>query len=971
MDAQMMIANRYRVEQTLGQGGMGTVYLAHDIQTQLPVAIKHLNSTFAEPGLIERFRREGQALRDLNHPNIVKLLDMIVENDEHYLVVEYVAGGDLAERLRLGKLDTDTILRYALDLADALTRAHKLNIIHRDLKPANILLGDDSTLRLTDFGIAWLGNRDRVTETNAIIGTINYLPPEAFNKEGIDTRSDIWAFGIVLYEMLTGDPPFHGDNIMEVIRQISFSPIPDLETKNSSIPIALIDLIYRMLERNPQSRISSVRYVGAILEDILEGRTSNQPITHRFDTPPEFNLSNPSNLPAQTTPFVGRKSEIGAITQLIQQPANRLITILAPGGMGKTRLSIEVARQQRESFEQGVYFVELAPLTHIEDIATTIGEAVRYSFQSDARDARQQLLDFLESKSMLLILDNFEHLIEGADIVGDLLKYAPKVKIMVTSRQRLSQPGETLYHLSGMEFTTWKTPGDALAYGVVQLFLQSAKRIQPEFELTQDNLNAVAHICQSVQGMPLGIVLSASWLGMLSPTEIIEELTGGIDFLETDETLLPERQRSIRKVFDYSWQHMTPAEQSVFMKFSVFRGGLTREAASDVADANLKILRSLNNKSLIHRDADTGRYSIHELLRQYAEEQLENNQLTSATHQAHVGYFAKLADSAEDALRHANQEHWFRLLELEHDNIRVAMDWAVKYQVPLATKMIIDLRDFWFYQGHHIEAYAWMSQLRHHLNVLDVELQGRLLNSIGVLAWAMQDTQEALTLTRQGVEVLRGTEYQRALAWAILGQVTAMSTVAEQHEKALRLSEEAIALFKKVDDLAGLAVLYNVIGNTYEYAKQYDTASEYFEKCIEISRQTGEMRRVAMNMTNIARIKVEQEEYIRGLHMLKEATRLNYSIGVQYILVQDMAGFVQILIKLERFSEASVLAGAISSITENLGVKMQPTEYAWWEHLLAEIHDVLDDADSQKAWHEGKKMTYEDAVNFVLNIKIE
>ncbi len=339
-----MLTDRYRIEKEIGAGGMGTVYLGTDTLTNQLVAIKHLKSSTLSADALERFRREGEALRDLNHPNIVRMLDTIEEHGSQYLIMEYVAGGDLAYLLRQGKPPLETCLRLAIDLADALTRAHKLNIIHRDLKPANILLAEDGTLRLTDFGVAQIGSETRVTEVGKIVGTLDYLAPEAFNGGMIDHRADIWAFGVILVEMLIGKRLFTGEAVTQTIYNIVSSELPDLVALAPDAPTALLDLIYRMLTRNPQARIPSVRIIGAELEAIQQRRdvvTRAAMKIGRFDTPPLLNLSK-HNLPLQTTPFVGRDDELRQIAQYFVQPGLRLLTIVGQGGMGKTRLMLDL-----------------------------------------------------------------------------------------------------------------------------------------------------------------------------------------------------------------------------------------------------------------------------------------------------------------------------------------------------------------------------------------------------------------------------------------------------------------------------------------------------------------------------------------------------------------------------------------------------------------------------------------------------
>jgi len=677
----MTMIGHYKLGEELGTGGMGTVYRGIDTRTETPVAIKQLKSEVATAETIERFRREGEALSDLNHPNIVKMLDTFQHEGQHYLVMEFVSGGDLKGMIDADdSLDIQQIVNMAIDLADALTRAHRLNIIHRDLKPANVLIGEDGVLRLTDFGVAHVGSQERVTDTDAIVGTIDYLPPEAFEGT-FDARGDIWAFGVMLFEMLAGERPFTGGTLFETIQAITTKPIPDLEALCPSAPVALVDLVYRMLERDPQRRMSSVRYVSAQLEDILQGR-DNQPITRRFETDSQaYTTPAKHNLPAETTPFVGREHELAELQRLVEDPNMRLITIVAQGGMGKTRLLLELGRHIVGSnhFADGVHFVELAPLSDIDSIPSAIADACGIKLM-EQDTPQNQLIRKLSDQNLLLLLDNYEHLPEGFSFVSDILKGASDVQIVATSRQPLSQAGEALFHLSGMDFPDWETPEDAMDYAAVKLFMNSAKRANPAFELNADNLDYVARVCKLVAGMPLGIVLSASWLTILDISEIADELQGGIDFLETDETELPERQRSIRVVMDYSWGQMTESEQTVFMKLSVFRGGFTREATKAVADANLRVLMSLVKKSLIRRDANSGRYHIHELLREYADEKLRSSDnvylQTKTIHAEH--YIHQSAEALKSWQSEARLAELGFLMEL--DNLKTAWDWAVEIE---------------------------------------------------------------------------------------------------------------------------------------------------------------------------------------------------------------------------------------------------------------------------------------------------
>jgi serine/threonine protein kinase len=273
MNEPQVIAGRYRVERLIGQGGIGQVFYGTDLQTNEPVAVKALKPHVVEqnPNLLERFRREGEALKELNHPNIVKMLAAFEENDQHYIVMEYVSGGSLYDMLKQqGKLPIERVLYIALDLCDALTRTHRLKIIHRDIKPANVLLAPDGTPRLTDFGAARLEKLDHLTKEGSVIGTVAYLSPEACQGEPVDGRTDIWSFGILLFEMLTGQRPFDKPETLSTVLAIVKEPLPDLVALWPEAPPKLVNLLYRMLEKDPEQRVASMRLVGAELEAIIE-----------------------------------------------------------------------------------------------------------------------------------------------------------------------------------------------------------------------------------------------------------------------------------------------------------------------------------------------------------------------------------------------------------------------------------------------------------------------------------------------------------------------------------------------------------------------------------------------------------------------------------------------------------------------------------------------------------------------------
>lgn len=274
-----LIKGRYQVGSIIGGGGMGDVYIGTDTLTGETVAIKQLRFEMAGsmPQMVERFMREGEALRRLNHPNIVKVLATIDEDRQHYIIMEYVSGGSLAKLLEQApQLPIQRVVSIGLELSDALSRAHHLQILHRDIKPANILLAEDGTPRLTDFGLARIGQMPGLTETGSILGTLYYLSPEAVENRVVNERSDIWSFGVVLYEMLTGQLPYQGETPFEVVWAIKNQPLPIMENLRSGIPPALANLIRRMLRKDNPARIDSVRQVGVELESIQKALAASE-----------------------------------------------------------------------------------------------------------------------------------------------------------------------------------------------------------------------------------------------------------------------------------------------------------------------------------------------------------------------------------------------------------------------------------------------------------------------------------------------------------------------------------------------------------------------------------------------------------------------------------------------------------------------------------------------------------------------
>src|SRR6266508_6247890 len=376
-------------------------------------------------------------------------------------------------------------------------------------------------------------------------------------------------------------------------------------------------------------------------------------------------------------PFVGRTKEVADITARLLNPECRLLTVTGLGGSGKTRLALESANTAAADFPHGAIFVHLQPLTLSELLVPTIARAVGLTFYGEG-EPQDQLLDYLRDKTLLLILDNFEHVLDGAALVSTMLAYAPGITVLTTSRQALSLREEWLYPLKGLA-----TPPSVYAtsledYEAVQLFLSHARRVQPHFDLANEH-ESIIRICMMTAGLPLAIELAASWLKGLSVTHIAQEIQRNLDFLSTTTRNVEERHRSMRAVFDQSWTFLSDNERLIFARLSVFAGGFDRDAAEQVADASFSSLASLVEKSLLQIES-SDRFGIHELLRQYAMEKLEEYGDTAATYARHSQYFAQLMLRHEAALQQPQQLETMQAIERDFDNIRLAWEWSAKNQ---------------------------------------------------------------------------------------------------------------------------------------------------------------------------------------------------------------------------------------------------------------------------------------------------
>jgi predicted ATPase/DNA-binding SARP family transcriptional activator len=713
------------------------------------------------------------------------------------------------------------------------------------------------------------------------------------------------------------------------------------------------------------------------------------------------------NLPAQSTPFIGRQGELAEVKARLEDPDCRLLTLVGPGGSGKTRLALQVATdllsEAQERFEHGVFFVSLAPLRSAEAVVPTTASALDFSFYGRG-EPQQQLLDYLRQKRMLIVMDNYEHLLtppgsppagrmhpallegtaerEGADLVTEILKTAPGVKILATSRARLNVGGEHLLHLAGMDVPDRETLEDAAAYSAVQLFLQSARRVKAGFEPAAGDLQHVSRICRLVQGMPLAILMAAAWTEMLAPAEIAAEIGQSLDFLETGLRDMPARQRSMRAVFDHSWRLLTEREREVFQQLSVFSGGFTREAAEKVTGASLHTLLALVGKSFLTR-TPAGRYEVHELLRQYAEEKLDRvPSAGEAARDRHSAYYTAALQRWEAGLKGPRQRAAMAEMGAEIENARAAWDWAAeRRQVERLGQALEGLSEFYWAHWRLYEGEAACRTAAEQLAAMTsgdgpvlpvpsategseaeglrdpcpeaLVLTGKdRAEGLRVLArlLARQADFSALTLgraeltnqlLRQSLSILEGPELAgqdiRAEKAFVLLQMGQAADYFSDYEQKRQLLQESLALYLAVGDRYWTAFLLYNLAFVAGSLGAHREAKRRAEEGLAIGRALGHPGRVLFSLLTLGRAGLALGQLEEAERSLREGLAIAREAGGRGDLSSGLFYVGRALVWLGRLDEAHSLLEESLAIVDDLGIRTYiANSNAWLGH--AKVH---------------------------------
>ncbi len=692
---------------------------------------------------------------------------------------------------------------------------------------------------------------------------------------------------------------------------------------------------------------------------------ARQQLCPRAEIDPGGKLT-PHNLPGRATSFIGRDLELIEFAKLLADPGTRLITLVGVGGVGKTRLAIQAAYGEvyRGRFTGGVYFVALDALSNPSLVPTEIAGVLGFSLPGSG-EPLVELTQALVGRHLLLLLDNYEHLIAGVRALTALLQACPMIKLLVTSRERLNLEGEQLFQAEGLPLPDKSlTPNEADYQDAVQLFMQRAKRVKLDFTLDKKTLPHVLTVCRLLEGSPLGIELAAAWLRLIPKVEIAAEIERGSDFLVARTHGVADRHRSLRATFEHSWQLLTPREQEVLGRLSVFVGGFTREAASRVAGASIPLLASLVDKSLL-RVLEGGRYDRHPLIYGYTREKLAARPEHEATVRAtHAGYFLGLAEANEARHRGEEQVGWLRRLEDEHDNLRAALAWTLAGgDLETGLRLAAALYHFWYYRSHPVEGGRWLDRALEVSRVREAwrPLRSRLLSATGVLAGVRGDNGRAVALFRERLALARDLGDLKGQA-AALNSLGIMTWEQQDYSQAQTLLEASMALRRELGQPELMAPVLNNLGLVALAQGKLSEAAGFLEEELALCRKLGDEMGIAAALSNLGATVLDAGNATRAGTLFEEALPHYRNLGDQDGLAHCLEGFAAVAASQGHAEAAAKLCGAADALRETAGVPLNDGDASRRERRLAPAKDALGEAGFAAAQVEGRTLTLEEAL---------
>lgn len=725
-----------------------------------------------------------------------------------------------------------------------------------------------------------------------------------------------------------------------------------------------------------------------------------------------------ARLPVPLTPLVGRAREVAEVCRLLQAGV-RLLTLTGPGGVGKSRLALEAASQSGGTFVDGAAFVPLAPIREPSQVGPSIARALGV-VDPQSGSLVDALVRHLQARRLLLILDNFEHVVAAAPLLMDVLAGCPHLALLVTSRSILRVSGEHVLPVPSLESpdnARSRPPEKLLQCGAVQLFVERARAVRGDFSLSSDNAEAVVEICRLLDGLPLAIELAAARVTLLSPGALVSRLERRLPLLSRGSRDLPERLRTMRDAIAWSYDLLSPTEQALFGRLAVFAGGCTLDAAEAVRTASpglpidtLDGLADLVDQSLLYQVIQSDgepRFLMLETIREYALERVGGAGDESAARRAHATHFAQLAEEAGTGLQGPEQQRWRDRLDVELDNLRAAVAWSADgsenpADAELALRISAALWYFWL-QGHSPgEGRRWLLQaLRAAPEQVGGAARGRALNALALLAWRQGDYATARAHLDDSLTILRETGNLSALAEALhaLGHVLFEGG---DYTGAEALFEESRSRYQDLGDMANTVPLVGDLGMVAYHRGDYAEAKRIFEESHRLSKQHGLRDRMADALNRLgdlawlsndldrAQALYEQSRTLwkeaRGmpgvasaLHklaqvrrhrrgddsppaLLRESLHLQRELGNKQGIAECLAGFGGQASDRGDPREAARLLAAAARLLEIIGAPLAPTDRIQFERDVEAARSALGEPAWQEAWKEGRALTMEEAI---------
>lgn len=728
------------------------------------------------------------------------------------------------------------------------------------------------------------------------------------------------------------------------------------------------------------------------------------------------------NLPASVSSLVGRKEELATIANRLKNPDTRLLTLTGPPGIGKTRLSIESARVTVPDFQDGVFYVALAPVDDPSLIVTTTIQALGY-IETDHYPAMQQLMNGIGDKQMLIVLDNCEHLIEDIALFASvLLSNCSRLKILATSRESLRIPGEWLYSVPRLNVPNESSSLDleiVSEFHGLTLFVERARAIHPDFVLTAENIDAIVKICAKLDGLPLAIELIAARIRLMSPELLLERLNAQFILSADGMRAISARQKTLNQAIGWSYDLLPAEDQKLFVYLSVFSGGFTLEMAEAIFSQAISdksiiaIVTSLLDKSLLQRTydpetKDESRFNMLETIRHYAQERLRGADLEAEARNWHLDYFIDLAEEANKEIHGPGQVEWLERLEIEHGNLRAALGWCLsKKDTESALRLLTALGWTWNMQNYFSEMISWFNRIRALPNTTAYPaFYAGLLNQIGS-QFVYKDIHYARSILEESQEIWLklGSAGEQGLAQAleILGQIALFND--KDIGTAQSLFESSFELYQKYGDQLGMAWLMHQFGSLAYVQEYYKEAEEQYMRSLATFQAYGDKFRVALVLSSLgelmriqgdyeradkfwrqnlegfqelrtrfalayplhalASVSLRKGEYDEAKNLFVESLRIFNEFGEKNGVALCISGLAGISGMTENLKRAAQLFGAAETLLKNAS-PLEPADQKDFDYYVDVVHAQLEESIFEKAWAEGRSMTMEQAIKFAL-----